>query len=264
MHKNCNFSYCNPKKTMQTSCSCDGYIKPSKPSMPKPNMPFMPMFVFYPCDYDLYNNLTSYIGQTLGFKLSNSDCIVRIKIKKVSPCSVYGTTPSGKGPICIKLSAIDYVDFGKEVYVNPLCNINLGNMVGQPGPAGPKGDKGDMGPQGPKGDKGDIGPMGPQGPKGDKGDVGPQGNTGAAGSTNAAKGAKGDKGDIGPTGPQGPKGDIGKMGPTGPIGPKGPKGNTGSAGPQGPQGESGVTPTPVPYKPDTKKPYPSKKTPYSK
>ena len=44
-------------------------------------MPFMPMFVFYPCDYDLYNNLTCYIGQTLGFKLSNSNCVIQLKIK---------------------------------------------------------------------------------------------------------------------------------------------------------------------------------------
>ena len=251
MYRNCNFSNCKQKKNMKTSYFCDDYIQPVKEKMVTQPMPFMPMFVFYPCDYDLYNNLTCYIGQTLGFKLSNSNCVIQLKIKKVTSCSVYGTTPSGKGPICIKLSAIDYVDFGEEVYVNPLCNINIGSIAGVPGPqgpAGPKGDKGDTGatgPQGPKGDKGATGAIGPQGPKGDKGDMGPAG----------PQGPKGDKGDIGPTGAQGA---------TGAVGPQGPKGDTGATGAVGPQGPAGTNTKAVPYAPDKKKVYPSKKTPYGK
>ena len=248
MYRNCNFSNCKQKKNMKTSYFCDDYIQPVKEKMVTQPMPFMPMFVFYPCDYDLYNNLTCYIGQTLGFKLSNSNCVIQLKIKKVTSCSVYGTTPSGKGPICIKLSAIDYVDFGEEVYVNPLCNINIGSIAGVPGPQGPKGDKGDTGatgPQGPKGDKGATGAIGPQGPKGDKGDMGPAG----------PQGPKGDKGDIGPTGAQGA---------TGAVGPQGPKGDTGATGAVGPQGPAGTNTKAVPYAPDKKKVYPSKKTPYGK
>ena len=257
MYRNCNFSNCKQKKNMKTSYFCDDYIQPVKEKMVTQPMPFMPMFVFYPCDYDLYNNLTCYIGQTLGFKLSNSNCVIQLKIKKVTSCSVYGTTPSGKGPICIKLSAIDYVDFGEEVYVNPLCNINIGSIAGVPGPQGP------AGPQGPKGDKGDTGATGPQGPKGDKG------ATGAIGP----QGPKGDKGDMGPAGPKGPKGDKGDMGPsgsqgatgaTGAIGPQGPKGDKGDMGPSGPQGPAGTNTKAVPYAPDKKKVYPSKKTPYGK
>ena len=236
MYRNCNFSNCKHKKNMKTSYFCDDYIQPVKEKMVKQPIPFMPMFVFYPCDYDLYNNLTCYIGQTLGFKLSNSNCVIQLKIKKVTSCSVYGTTPSGKGPICIKLSAIDYVDFGEEVYVNPLCNINIGSIAGVPGP---------QGPAGPKGDKGDTGATGPQGPKGDKGDMGPAG----------PQGPKGDKGDIGPTGAQGA---------TGAVGPQGPKGDTGATGAVGPQGPAGTNTKAVPYAPDKKKVYPSKKTPYGK
>ncbi len=44
-----------------------------------------------------------------------------------------GRTCSGKGPIYIKLSSIQYVDLGKEVYINPLCNVVSGGV----GPAGP-------------------------------------------------------------------------------------------------------------------------------
>ncbi len=233
---------------MQTSYFCDDYIQPVKEKMVKQPTPFMPMFVFYPCDYDLYNNLTCYIGQTLGFKLSNSNCVIQLKIKKVTSCSVYGTTPSGKGPICIKLSAIDYVDFGEEVYVNPLCNVNIGSIAGVPGPQGP------AGPQGPKGDKGDTGATGPQGPKGDKGD------TGAIGP----QGPKGDKGDMGPSGPQGATGAIGPQGPKGDKGDMGPAGAQGATGAIGPQGPAGTNTTAVPYAPDKKKVYPSKKTPYGK
>ncbi|MGL6105969.1 hypothetical protein [Romboutsia sp.] len=161
-----------------------------------------PMFV-YPinlCDCQMYNILCDCMGKVIGLKLEDSDCILRLRICQVSHCAVMGKTASGKGPIYVKLSSIQYIDLGKETYVNPLCNVTVGT-----GTPGPKGDKGDIGPQGPKGDKGDIGP---QGPKGDKGDIGPQG-------------PKGDKGDIGPQGPKGLKGDKGDVGSQGPAGPQG-------------------------------------------
>lgn len=66
-----------------------------------------------------------------------------------------------------------------------MATLDLGKIVGDPGPKGDKGDKGDTGPQG---------IQGIPGVKGDKGDPG----------------AKGDKGDTGPQGEQGVKGDPGK------------------------------------------------------
>ena len=66
-----------------------------------------------------------------------------------------------------------------------MAELDLGKIVGDPGPKGDKGDKGDTGPQG---------IQGIPGVKGDKGDPG----------------AKGDKGDTGPQGEQGVKGDPGK------------------------------------------------------
>ncbi|WP_373599693.1 hypothetical protein [Paraclostridium bifermentans] len=226
MYKNCNSSYLKSCKCTPKPDCCE--------SSSKCITPFTPVLFYYPCEMDLYNNLVNCIGKTLGFKLSNSDCILKLKLTKITPCSLCGTTSSGKGPIYIKLSAIDYVDFGKEVYVNPLCNIDFSEILTVPGP---KGDKGDAGPQGPKGDKGDTGS---QGPKGDKGDTGSQG-------------PKGDKGDAGPQGPKGDKGDAG------PQGPKGDKGDIGDVA------EIPSKVKPVPYNPDKKKvPYSSKKTPYNK
>ena len=46
------------------------------------------MFFYYACDLDLYNSLVGCIGKILGFKLSNSDCILRLKVKK-SPQGLY-------------------------------------------------------------------------------------------------------------------------------------------------------------------------------
>ena len=66
-----------------------------------------------------------------------------------------------------------------------MATLDLGKIVGDPGPKGDKGDKGDTGPQG---------IQGIPGVKGDKGDPG----------------AKGDKGDTGAQGEQGVKGDPGK------------------------------------------------------
>ncbi|MDU2688620.1 MAG: collagen-like protein [Paeniclostridium sordellii] len=165
MHKKCDNKYCNINQCSSKYHYCDTFNEPE---------PVTPKFFFYPCEIDLYNNLKNCLCKTVGFKLSCSDCILRLKIMKVTPCSVYGKTSSGKGPICLKLSAIDYVDFGKEVYVNPLCNVNISEILtlpgskgekGEPGPQGPKGEKGEAGPQGPKGEKGEAGPQGPKGEK---------------------------------------------------------------------------------------------------
>ena len=204
----CNVSSCKELKTDKTCKNKKVYCSG------KMNCPSCPMFVVpVNCeDFQIFNILNCSIGRVVGLKLEGSDCILRLKICQVNQCAVMGKTSSNKGPIYIKLSAIQYVDLGKEVYVNPLCNMTSG--VGIPGPAGP---------QGPKGDKGDMGPQGPQGPKGDKGDMG----------------AKGDKGDIGPAGPQGPMGITGPQGPQGPIGPKGPTGPQGQVGATGPQGLQG-------------------------
>ena len=59
-----------------------------------------------------------------------------------------------------------------------VTTVDLGNVMGPPGP---QGSAGATGPQGPQGPKGDTGAAGPQGPKGDTGDTGPQGATGPQG-----------------------------------------------------------------------------------
>ena len=231
-----NSCKCNTSK--QSSCtdhSCNN-VKGSEP----------PMFVIpFDCgDYQIFNILRCAIGQVVGLKLENSDCILRLKVCQVNQCAVMGKTSSGKGPIYVKLSSIQYVDLGKEVYVNPLCNIGTGAQ----GPQGPAGPMGPQGPAGPKGSTGAQGPMGPQGP------AGPKGSTGSSGV--GISGSKGDKGATGATGPQGPKGDTGATGP---------QGATGSVGPQGATGPAGVY-TP-PTKPNTTKPQkymPYNKYPYNK
>ncbi|GAA3643916.1 collagen-like protein [Asaccharospora irregularis] len=190
-----------------------------------------PFFV-YPvnlCDCEMYNLLCNSMGRIVGLKLESSDCILKLRICKVNHCIIIGETPSGKGPIYIKISSIQYVDLGKEIYVNPLCNTYPPIQQGTQGLVGPKGPQGPAGPQGPKGD---IGPQGIPGPQGPKGDIGPQG----------------------PAGPQGPKGDIGPQGPTGSKGPKG------DIGPQGPAGPQGVKYVPSEYEKYT----PPKKVPYKK
>ena len=196
-------------------------------------------------DFQIFSILCCSIGQYVGLKLEGSDCILRVKVCQVNQCTLMGKTCSGKGPIYIKLSAIQYVDLGNEVYINPLCNVGT---VGAQGPNGPQG------PKGPKGEKGDMGPMGPQGqqsPAGAKGDKGNTGATGPMGLTgsqgpagmpgSSSKGDKGTKGDTGPQGAQGPKGDKGNTGTTGPMGPTGSKGDKGDKGDMGPQGSQGVT-----------------------
>ena len=232
-----------------------------------------PMFVVpVNCgDFQIFNILKCSIGKIVGLKLEGSDCILRLKVCQVNQCAVMGKTCSGKGPIYIKLSSIQYVDLGKEVYVNPLCSFSSGvgaqGKTGPAGPAGPmgpmgpkgskgsKGPKGDMGVQGPKGDMGSqgktgpagpAGPMGPMGPQGPKGEIGPQGPSGIPGTSSMGtkgetgpQGPKGEKGDIGPQGPKGDKGDMGSQGKTGPAGPVGPEGPMGPMGPQGPKGETG-------------------------
>lgn len=231
MDKN-NTNNCKPYscKSLKADKYCNKVNKPCCPS----NMDFSnnSMFVMpINCgDVQIFNILCNCIGKTVGLKLEGSDCILRLKVCQVNQCAVMGKTSSGKGPIYIKLCAIQYVDLGKEVYVNPLCNVS-GGTQGVMGPAGPKGDKGDMGPAGPKGDKGDIGPMGPMGPMGPAGAKGDKGDTSA---TMGPKGPKGDKGDTGATGPAGPKGSKGDKGDVGPAGPMGPMGPIGPEGPEGP------------------------------
>ncbi|UPA28864.1 collagen-like protein [Terrisporobacter glycolicus] len=244
-----------------------------------------PMFVVpVNCgDFQIFNILKCSIGKIVGLKLEGSDCILRLKVCQVNQCAVMGKTCSGKGPIYIKLSSIQYVDLGKEVYVNPLCSFSGGvgaqgktGPVGPAGPAGPmgpmgpkgsKGPKGDMGVQGPKGDMGaqgktgpagPAGPSGPMGPQGPKGEIGPQGPSGIPGTS-----SKGTKGETGPQGPKGDKGDMGsqgKTGPAGPMGPMGPQGPKGETGQQGPAGIPGtVVPTPIPDYEYKKKKYQNKK-----
>ena len=70
-----------------------------------------------------------------------------------------------------------------------VTTVDLGNVMGPPGP---QGSAGATGPQGPQGPKGDTGATGPQGPKGDTGATGPQGDPGikqASGSPNEELGA---------------------------------------------------------------------------
>ena len=66
-----------------------------------------------------------------------------------------------------------------------MAELDLGKIVGDPGPKGDKGDKGDTGAQGIQGIPGEKGAKGDPGEKGDKGDTGAQG----------IQGVKGDPGD---------------------------------------------------------------------
>ena len=229
----------------------------------KPDMNSMFVYPINLCDMQIYQVLCQCMGKVVGLKLVDSDCILRLKIKQLNQCVVMGKTSSGKGPIYVKLSSIQYVDLGKETYVNPLCNFGGGQGI--PGPAGPAGPMGPMGPQGPKGDKGDTGAMGPQGPQGSKGNTGAIGPMGPAGP----QGSKGDTGAMGPMGPQGPqgfKGDTGAMGPQGPAGSTGaqglmgPQGSTGATGAKGATGTSGTNA----YSGKPEKYMPPKKVPYKK
>ena len=211
-------------------------------------------------DYQIFNILRCSIGKVVGLKLDSSDCILRLKICQVNQCAVMGRTCSGKGPIYIKLSSIQYVDIGKEVYINPLCNI-ASSGVGPQGATGPMGPMGPMGPQGATGPMGPMGPMGPQGATGPMGSMGPQGATGPMGPM-GPQGATGSMGPQGATGPMGPMGSQGATGATGPMGPMGsqgatgPMGATGATGPMGPMGPIGPTavapekyvPKKIPYK----------------
>ena len=118
----------------------------------KPDMESMFVYPINLCDVQIYQILCQCMGRVVGLKLVDSDCILRLKIKQVNQCAVMGKTCSGKGPIYVKLSSIQYVDLGKETYVNPLCNFGtVQGIQGPPGPQGPKGDMGPMGPQGPAG-----------------------------------------------------------------------------------------------------------------
>ena len=227
--------YCPGK--MQGSASCPMYVVPVNCG-----------------DVQIYNVLCCSIGHTVGLKLEGSDCILRLKVCQVNQCAVMGKTSSGRGPIYIKLSSIQYVDLGREVYVNPLCNT--GGGVGPQGPMGPTGPQGPQGPTGPQGSAGQMGPTGPQGPAGQMGPTGPQGSTGQMGAT----GPQGPQGPMGATGPQGSTGQMGPTGPqgvTGQMGATGPQGPAGQMGPTGPQGVTGtpgtIIPSPIPEKYNPKK-----------
>ena len=226
----CNLSSCKELKADKTHKNkkvyCSGKMDHSS----------CPMYVIpINCeDFQIFNILCCSIGKTVGLKLEGSDCILRLRVCQVNQCAVMGKTSSGKGPIYIKLSAIQYVDLGKEVYINPLCNE--ASCVGTQGPVGPQGPKGEMGLQGkvgPQGPKGEMGPQGKVGPQGPKGEMGLQGKAGA-------QGPKGEMGLQGQVGPQGPKGEIGLQGKAGAQGPKGEMGLQGQVGPQGPKGEMGL------------------------
>ena len=207
--------YCPGK--MQGSASCPMYVVPVNCG-----------------DVQIYNVLCCAIGHTVGLKLEGSDCILRLKVCQVNQCAVMGKTSSGRGPIYIKLSSIQYVDLGREVYVNPLCNTGGGvgpqGPMGPTGPTGPTGPQGPQGPTGPQGSAGQMGPTGPQGPAGQMGPTGPQGSTGQ----------------MGATGPQGPMGATGPQGSTGQMGATGPQGPAGQMGPTGPQGVTGTPGTIIP------------------
>lgn len=176
---NCNTSYeCN-KKAVKEEDFCIPSSKPSckpekkntcKKTKPKSTAP---LFV-YPidcADYQIYYLLYCSIGRFVGLKLVGNNCILRLKICQVNQCGVMGITSSCKGPIFVKLSSIQYVDFGSETYVNPLCNVGIGSA--QQGPVGPQeGPAGPTGPQGPAGAKGAQGIAGPQGLQGLQGPTG--------------------------------------------------------------------------------------------
>ncbi|RDY27536.1 hypothetical protein CHL78_008705 [Romboutsia weinsteinii] len=256
MHKDCmnkdkyynvgNCGICQPKTPKCSSKPSKCMEEPVKHKKCCPDKDMKPMFV-YPmdcADYQIYNLLCCAIGRVVGLKLEDSDCVLRLKVCQVNQCAVMGKTSSGKGPIYVKLSSIQYVDFGKEVYVNPLCyggEIDIIAGVGQQGPAGPAGPQG---PQGPMGQKGATGPMGPMGPAGAKGTQGAQGNMGPAGpqgpaGSPGAQGPAGSPGAQGPAGAPGSKGATGAQGPAGAPGAKGATGSKGSAGAVGPQGPAG-------------------------
>ena len=229
----CKTDYsCKTSKSYNKPCKC-----PEKPVKTKKTCctgsmetATCPLFV-YPVsfsDYQIYNLLCNSIGRVVGLKLEDSDCILRLRICQVNQFTVMGKTCSGKGPIYVKISSIQYVDLGKEIYINPLCNVGAISVI--PGPQGPQGKPGPMGPQG------KPGPMGPQGKPGPMGAPGVTGPMGPAGT----------QGVPGATGPMGPAGAQGAPGATGPMGP---------AGPQGIKGATGVTPAPEKYTPPKKVPY---------
>lgn len=191
---NCNTSYeCN-KKAVKEEDFCIPSSKPSckpekkntcKKTKPKSTAP---LFV-YPidcADYQIYYLLYCSIGRFVGLKLVGNNCILRLKICQVNQCGVMGITSSCKGPIFVKLSSIQYVDFGSETYVNPLCNVGIGSA--QQGPVGPQ--EGPAGPTGPQGDQGPTGPQGPAGAKGAQGPAGPQGLQGLQGPTGLVTGVQ--------------------------------------------------------------------------
>ena len=174
---NCDTSYeCNKKAVKEEdfcvpsskpSCKPEKKVncKPEKKNTCKKTKPTStaPLFV-YPidcADCQIYYLLYCSIGRFVGLKLVGNNCILRLKICQVNQCGVMGITSSCKGPIFVKLSSIQYVDFGSETYVNPLCNVGIGSS--QQGPTGPQGSAGAKGAQGPAGPQGLQGLQGPTG-----------------------------------------------------------------------------------------------------
>ena len=156
MYKDCISKDNNCNKSSSKPCACgEKSVKTKKTNYSDMHAGMCPIFV-YPLDLadcQIYSILCGCIGKVVGLKLEDSDCILRIRVYKVNHCTVMGKTSSGKGPIYVKLNSIQYVDLGKETYINPLCSSCCG-VSGGSGVPGP------MGPQGPKGDKGDMGPQG--------------------------------------------------------------------------------------------------------
>jgi hypothetical protein len=90
------------------------------------------------------------------------------------------------------------------------CQVQMGAVMGPPGP------QGDLGPQGPEGAEGAAGPAGSQGEQGPQGAVGPQGLAGADG----LQGEPGPQGLPGADGMDGTDGMDGESGAEGPPGPQ--------------------------------------------
>jgi hypothetical protein len=94
---------------------------------------------------------------------------------------------------------------------NPAGWVDLGAMVGPPGP---QGIQGTVGPQGVQGIQGVPGAQGAQGAQGSQGSVGPAGPQGAEGPQ-GIEGAQGPMGSQGIPGPQGIQGTTGSQGAPG-------------------------------------------------
>jgi hypothetical protein len=107
---------------------------------------------------------------------------------------------SPSAPLYLRVTGEAVVSLGSN------CQVQMGAVMGPPGPQGDPGLLGSTGA---------AGPPGPQGEPGQRGAVGPQGVAGV-------DGADGPQGDAGPEGSQGPPGEPGVDGEPGLAGPPGP------------------------------------------